>query len=260
MTSRPKMKIALLQTDIAWADPQANTAQAERLMNRCEGADLYVLPEMFATGFCMQPQGVAERPDGHSLTWMKRCARERNCAVAGSLALEENGRCYNRFCFVLPDGSCRYYDKRHLFACGGEHECYTAGRERVVVHFRGVRILLLVCYDLRFPVWARNRGDYDMMLCVANWPVPRIEVWNTLLRARAIENQCYVAGVNRVGADPACRYNGGTVLIDARGREVAACRQGEADAVTADVSVEELEAFRRKFPVLPDGDAFRIDV
>lgn len=252
------MRITLLQTDIEWANPQRNAEEAERLMACHPGADLYVLPEMFATGFCMCPEGVAETAGGRSLQWMRDCARAHDCAVAGSLSVEEDGRYCNRFYFVFPDGTFRHYDKRHLFAYGGEDRHYEPGRERVVADFRGVRILLQVCYDLRFPVWARNRGDYDMALYVANWPVGRIEVWNTLLHARAIENQCYVAGVNRVGSDPYCRYNGGTVLIDAYGRDVAACRPDRPDAVTADISLEALAHFRSKFPVLRDGDEFTL--
>lgn len=252
------MKITLLQTDIVWGDPQKNIEEAERLIGQCQETDLYVLPEMFATGFCVQPEGVAEKAGGRSLQWMKSCAKAHDCAVAGSLAVEEDGRYYNRFYFVFPDGTFACYDKRHLFAYGGEGDCFEAGRERVVVCFRGVRILLQVCYDLRFPVWSRNRADYDMVLYVANWPVFRIEVWNTLLHARAIENQCYVAGVNRVGNDPYCRYNGGTMLIDAYGRDVAVCRSDKAEAVTAEISLDALAHFRGKFPVLDDADDFEL--
>ncbi len=250
------MKIVLLQTDITWANPPRNAEEAEKLMSSCPGADLYVLPEMFSTGFCVHPEGVAETDGGCSLQWMKAYARAHDCAVAGSLSVEEDGHYYNRFYFVFPDGTFRHYDKRHLFSFGGEDRSYEAGRERVVVDFRGMRILMQVCYDLRFPVWARNKGDYDMILYVANWPVQRMGVWHTLLHARAIENQCYVAGVNRVGSDPYCRYNGGTMLIDAYGRDMASCRSDIPDAVMADVSLDVLEDFRHKFPVLRDGDDF----
>lgn len=250
------MKIVLLQRDICWADPVRNRERADEALARSGKADLYVLPEMFPTGFCVQPEEVAECSDGKTLEWMRKKAAELDSALAGSVAVTENGAFYNRFYFVLPDGTARWYDKRHLFTYGGEHRRYAAGTERVVVTFRGVRILLQICYDLRFPVWARNRGDYDMILYVASWPTPRVEAWNLLLRARAIENQCYVAGVNRVGADPACEYCGGTALIDPYGKTVAECETGRECEACGNVDMELLETFRKKFPVLDDADAF----
>ena len=228
-------------------------------MDARPGADLYVLPEMFSTGFCTEPEGLAEPADSGTLRWMRRYAQVHDCAVAGSVAVQEDGRYYNRFYFVKPDGEVHSYDKKHLFTYGGEDKRFTAGRERVVVEFRGVRVLLQVCYDLRFPVWARNRKDYDMILYVASWPTSRVEAWLALLRARAIENQCYVAGVNRVGADPACEYCGGTLVIDPYGQTLAECGRGKACAVTAEVDMEQLEHFRRKFPVLEDADDFTLN-
>ena len=172
--------------------------------------------------------------------------------------MEDGGRYYNRLCFVHPDGRVETYDKRHLFTYSGEHRHYTHGTRRVVVNFRGVRILLQVCYDLRFPVWSRNRGDYDVALYVASWPVGRIEAWSALLRARAIENQCYVVGVNRVGRDPVAEYSGASVVIDPYGRTVATCEDHHISAAEAVLDLERLAAFRRKFPVLEDGDAFEL--
>ena len=173
------MKVIILQTDICWADPEENLKRADKMMDACLGADLYVLPEMFSTGFCTRPEGVAE-PAGHgSLEWMKRKAAAGNCAVAGSIATEDGGKYYNRFYFVCPDGTVTWYDKKHLFTYGGEHKRYTPGNERVIVAFRGVRFLLQVCYDLRFPVWSRNRKDYDAILYVASWPAPRVDAWKT---------------------------------------------------------------------------------
>lgn len=252
------MKVILLQRDLVWAQPKWNVARADEAIDALPGADLYVLPEMFSTGFCTQPEGIAECADSETLHWMIRKAAEKQAAIAGSVAVHENGRFYNRFYFVHPDGTVQHYDKKHLFTYGGEHLRFTAGTERVVVHFRGVRILLEVCYDLRFPVWARNRGDYDMILYVASWPTPRVEAWSALLRARAIENQCYVAGVNRVGSDPSCEYCGGTVLIDPYGKALAECPWHTESAVSADIDLEALEAFRRKFPVLSDADPFSL--
>lgn len=248
------MRITILQRDIIWADPANNIARADEAISRNAGADLYVLPEMFSTGFCTHPEGVAESSDSETLRWMQHKAATTNAAIAGSVAVEEDGRFYNRFYFVKPDGSVSKYDKKHLFTYGGEHLRFTAGDERVVVEWRGVRILLEVCYDLRFPVWSRNRGDYDMILYVASWPTPRVEAWSALLVARAIENQCYVAGVNRVGNDPSCEYCGASVILDPYGRLMASCDRGCECEASAEIDIEDLEAFREKFPVLKDAD------
>ena len=248
------MRITIVQQDIQWASPSVNRERAEMAIRRNPDSDLYILPEMFSTGFCTQPEGIAESSDSDTLKWMKRKAAEIDAAIAGSVAVEQEGRYYNRFYFVKPDGTVTYYDKKHLFTYGGEHLRFTAGEERVVVEWRGVRILLEICYDLRFPIWARNRGDYDMILYVASWPTPRVAAWSALLVARAIENQCYVAGVNRVGTDPACEYCGGSVIIDPYGKTIAACADNTECEATAVVDMEVLEAFREKFPVLKDAD------
>lgn len=249
------MKITILQTDIVWANPQENTKNAEQLINENAGADLYVLPEMFSTGFATQPEGIAES-DGHSLNWMKTAAQKHNCAIAGSIAMEENGNYYNRFYFVFPDGRVKHYDKHHLFTYSGEDKHFTAGQERVIVEYQGFRILLQVCYDLRFPVFSRNRKDYDMAIYVASWPTVRLKAWTTLLHARAIENQCYIIGVNRTGEDPSCSYSGGSEIIDPWGNTIVACERNKVNAATADLTIESLLEFRRQFPVLNDGDAF----
>ena len=248
------MKVTILQRNIEWANPALNIQRADEAIDRNAGADLYVLPEMFSTGFCTQPEGIAEPSNSDTLRWMQRKAAETNAAIAGSVAIEEQGKYYNRFYFVKPDGSVTHYDKKHLFTYGGEHMRFTAGEERVIVEWRGVRILLEVCYDLRFPIWARNRGDYDMILYVASWPTPRVAAWSALLVARAIENQCYVAGVNRVGTDPACEYCGGSVIIDPYGKAMATCADNTECEATAEIDMQALEAFREKFPVLKDAD------
>ena len=250
------MKITLLQRDIIWADPEANIRRNAQVFRENAGSDLYVFPEMFSTGFCTGPEGVAERLPSVTLEWMKEQASAYGCAIAGSIAIEEDGKYFNRFCFVFPDGKCVSYDKRHLFTCGGEHLKFTRGEERVVVTFGGLRILPEICYDLRFPVWSRNRGDYDMIIYVANWPVQRAYAWKQLLRARAIENQCYVAGVNRCGSDPCNRYEGGTVFLDPSGKAVAGCPDGVESSVTVEVDTDLLDEARRSFPVLDDADSF----
>ena len=177
-------------------------------------------------------------------------------AIAGSIATEEEGVFYNRFYFVTPEGDYAQYDKHHLFTYGGEHNHYHAGQERVVVEYMGVRILLAICYDLRFPVWSRNRKDYDMAIYVASWPTPRVEAWKALLHARAIENQCYVVGVNRVGKDPYCQYSGHSAIIDPYGKTLAECNEDKECLLTAQIDMDTLKAFREKFPVLEDADDF----
>lgn len=248
------MRITVLQRDIVWADPEENRRRCTKAIECNPGADLYVMPEMFSTGFCTNPVGIAESTESDTLEWMRYVASESGAAIAGSVAVTDGKKYYNRFYFVKPDGSVTHYDKKHLFTYGGENHSFTAGDKRVVVEWRGVRIMLEICYDLRFPIWSRNNGDYDMILYVASWPTPRVAAWNSLLVARAIENQCYVAGVNRVGTDPSCEYCGGTVVIDPYGKTIAECPMGEESEASAFIDMELLNAFREKFPVLNDRD------
>ncbi len=251
------MKIVLLQTDIKWQEPEINRTQAKKLIDASAQADLYILPEMFTTGFCMTPKGVAEKAGTSTLEWMQSVAKERNAAIAGSVATEENRNYYNRFYFVKPDGSYKTYNKRHLFTFAGEHNKYAGGEERVIIEHAGFRILLQICYDLRFPVFSRNKGDYDMIIYVANWPTVRIEAWNALLKARAIENVCYVAAVNRTGDDPTNRYSGGTYLLDFMGRNIVTAGEGE-ETICGEIDKQVLEDFRKKFPALQDADKFKL--
>ena len=253
------MKILMLQTDIVWESPEQNRDHITEMIYAAESADLIVLPEMFTTGFTMSPSALGEKDGTITLEWMLALARERMAAVAGSIAAEDEGKYYNRFYFVRPDATYEVYDKRHLFAYAGEDREYTAGTGRVVAEYKGVRILLQVCYDLRFPVFSRNRGDFDMILYVANWPSSRIGVWDTLLRARAIENACYVAGVNRVGSDPGGVYDGHTVLVDFKGNPVATAGTSVEETVAGYIDMGMLSAFRAKFPVLNDADGFALD-
>lgn len=258
-----KMTITLLQQDIIWGNPQANQEMAEKAILSAPHSDLYVLPEMWSTGFATRPEGIAEH-DNSSLIWMQQIATRLDAAIAGSIAVAVSGEegkteYRNRFYFVRPDESAPvYYDKHHLFTYGGEHHHYTPGTDRVIVTWRGVRFLLQVCYDLRFPIFARNYSSiaqgYDVALYVASWPTTRRAVWDTLLHARAIENQCYVCGVNRVGADEACQYNGGTIAIDAYGRTIFSCPDDESTTLTFSLDMERLTTFRHKFPVLADRD------
>lgn len=254
------MRVTLLQRDIVWADPEANMRRNDALFHSDGGADLYVFPEMFSTGFCTRPEGIAEESPSATLEWMKQKAANFGCAVAGSVAVHERGNYFNRFYFVTPDRKAVQYDKRHLFTYGGEHRTFTPGNERVIVTYKGVRILPLICYDLRFPVWSRNRGDYDMAIYVASWPAPRTGVWRHLLRARAIENQCYVAGVNRCGSDPGNMYEGATVLIDPRGDIVAECPDCTESSISAEINLGLLGEIRAGFPVLNDADDFTVGI
>lgn len=252
------LRVSLCQTDVEWERPAHNLTLLEPFVAAAEG-DLVVLPEMFATGFSLDPAGSAEPAGGAIFTALRRWAAQYGKAVAGSVAVAEEDRFFNRMYFVKPDGTYAQYDKRHLFSPGGEALHYTSGDRRVVVEFGGFRFLLLVCYDLRFPVWSRCRSDYDAILCCASWPASRRDVWRTLLRARAIENQCYVAGVNRVGSDPAAHYAGDSALVDFSGRTLSGAGNGE-QTLTARLDRDALDAFREKFPAWRDADDFRIQM
>ena len=254
------MVVTLVQMDIKWGDADANRSMAETLMINAPKSDIYVLPEMFTTGFVTSPSEVVKDNGEENVAWMKSLSCQLDAAVVGSVAIMEDGLYYNRVFFVKPDGDVATYDKRHLFTYGGEDKRYTAGANRRVVEWRGVKFLLQVCYDLRFPVFSRNKlvggdvAEYDCALYVASWPSSRRRVWDVLLQARAIENQSYVVGVNRVGTDPVCAYNGGTTLVDAYGKVVAVAEDEQQQTVTATLDMESLSRFRKKFPVLADGD------
>ncbi|MDR2936541.1 MAG: amidohydrolase [Rikenellaceae bacterium] len=256
------MKLSLLQTDLAWESPADNLEHHEELIEKADSSDLFVLPEMFSTGFVTDPQNVAEAVDeetgeGATFAWMQKVAAQKGAALAGSVAVNEGGNFYNRFYFVQPDGISYQYDKRHLFSMGGENKAYTRGGQQVMIQYLDFRIMPLVCYDLRFPVWSRSRGDCDLILYVASWPPSRIGAWDVLLRARAIENQCYVAGVNRVGNDPCHEgYSGHSVLVDYLGQPVVAAREGREEVVDGYIEREPLDEFRKKFPAFLDADKF----
>jgi predicted amidohydrolase len=252
------MKIALLQTAVAWENKPLNIRQVEAMLHALpDDVRLAVLPEMFTTGFSMQPTALAESEHGDTLQWMRQTATGRKIALVGSIIAEEGGNYFNRLFFVFPDGSYQKYDKRHLFSMAGETEHYTAGSQRLIVEYEGWRICPLICYDVRFPVWSRNYGDrYDLLLYVANFPATRMQVWNTLLAARAIENQCYVAGVNRCGMDGAgVAHSGASQVVDFKGNRIAVAGDTES-SLTVTLSLVGLRAFREKFPAWRDADAF----
>lgn len=252
------MNILLLQTDIKWHQPEYNRIHAKELIDASPDADIIILPEMFTTGFCTLPKGVAEEADTETLSWMHTVAREKHSAIGGSVATVENGKFYNRFYFVKPDGDYVVYNKRHLFTYAGEDKEYAAGDNRVIVEYKGCRVLLQICYDLRFPVFSRNKGDYDMIIYIASWPISRIYAWNTLLRARAIENQCYVIAVNRTGDDPTNKYSGGTALIDFMGHPIVEAGVGKEEAICGNIDMKALNDFRKSFPALQDADKYTL--
>ena len=255
------MKVALVQMDIVWESPSKNRETAERLMLSAEKSDIYVLPEMWNTGVTTEPMGVAESENGETLQWMQQMANKLDAAVAGSVAIKAPDDTYrNRLYFVKPQVSLQegvdgvvWYDKHHLFSYGGETEHYTPGNEYVSVDWRGVRFHLSTCYDLRFPLWLRNRDSYDVLICVASWPSVRMHAWKVLLAARAIENQCYVLGVNRIGKDPYCEYSGSSSVVDPFGFATT-CPNGEACILTHTLDLKRLKSFRDKFPVLKEMD------
>lgn len=250
------MKISILQTNIKWADCEYNRNQAELLLNKAQDSDLYVLPEMWSTGFVTSPEGIAEE-DEYSLNWMIEQAKMHNAAICGSVSIKNDGY-RNRNYFVFPDGTFKYYDKRHLFSFGGENANYEHGCSRVIVEWKGYRCLLLTCYDLRFPVWCRNQDDYDVIIIVANWPESRKHVWDTLLKARAIENQCFVIASNRVGQDNSSIYIGGSYVIDAKGKIISQNHTEDEEIISATISHNDLDNFRNKFRVLSDRDEFKL--
>lgn len=263
------LRLTLIQAALHWHDPVANRAMLEeRLFTLPEPTDLIVLPEMLTTGFTMDAAAVAEPMNLTTFRWMRQMAEQTNAAITGSYVVQEGtaaGRTYyNRLVWMEPDGKFATYDKRHLFRMAGEERTYTAGTSRLVREWRGWRICPLICYDLRFPVWSRNRLiapdviDYDLLLYVANWPAPRQTAWDALLQARAIENLSYVAGVNRVGTDGnGHAYRGGTSLIDCKGDVLARTYDDEA-IIQQTLSLDELRTFRAKFPAYLDADGFSV--
>lgn len=253
------MKLALVQSALYWENAKENIAAFSAKIKSIPGkADLIVLPEMFSTGFTMNPENVAQTMDGETVSWMKKTAAERDSAICGSVVISENGHYFNRLLFVLPSGEIKHYDKRHLFTLAGEEKTYTQGKERLVVEYKGFRICPLICYDLRFPVFSRNTEAYDVLVYVANWPEPRIVAWDTLLKARAIENMSFAIGVNRVGKDNnGHNYIGHSQVLDCFGNPIVAPEENEGIFV-AELNKNALLEARQKFGFLNDRDSFTV--
>ena len=256
------MKITLIQDRIFWADKAANFEDVEQKLEMLKGTtDLVVLPEMFSTGFCTDRPELAETMEGETVTTLKRWAITYKTAITGSFIATENERNFNRGFFVFPDGKIETADKRHLFSMGGEDKHFDAGQRKLLVNYMGVNIFLLVCYDVRFPVWARNVDNaYDLLIYVANFPEKRIRNWDILLPARAIENQCFVCGVNCIGTDGmGISYKGHSVLLDYLATPLLTCPENESAKLTYEIDTEPLKRFRAKSPFWKDADKFSIE-
>lgn len=252
------LHIALFQPDLVWENPTDNRALIDQWFQKVgKTTDIVFLPEMFNTGFSMNVSQLAEQMDGETVQWMKKCCTQYQFALCGSLIIKEKNQYFNRLIFVEPSGEVHFYNKRHLFTMGNEESHFQQGTERLIVYYKGWRLCPLICYDIRFPIWSRNNNEYDVLVYVANWPRNRDEVWNTLLKARAIENQCYVVGVNRVGVDGQnIHYSGNSQILDPKGHRITDSNEGEEGIVSAEISFAELVKFRTAFPVLNDADSF----
>lgn len=265
------LRITPLQMDIIWEDKQKNLQRLRKKLEKiCEETDIVILPEMFSTGFSMNSRNLAESTSGKTITTLRQWSAEFQIALAGSYIACDAGlsehtpetktNYYNRAFFITPEGNASFYDKRHLFRMGNEVESFTAGAKRPIINYKGWNILLLVCYDLRFPVWSRNRSnEYDILIYTANWPASRRHVWDILLQARALENMSYVCGVNRIGIDGnELYYNGGSTIYSPKGEQMIIIPDHEEGFATASLDRNSLKNFRNKFPVWKDADQFEI--
>lgn len=253
------MKIALLQSSLFWENPKANRNHFEEKINAlAEKVDLIVLPEMFSTGFTMNPEAVFETMEGETIQWMQSLAKAKNSAITGSLVIKENENFHNRLLFVFPSGEMQIYDKRHLFTLAGEDKVYTSGNQKLIVEYLGWKICPLICYDLRFPVFARNVENYDVLIYVANWPKSRIQAWDILLKARSVENLCYTIGVNRVGVDNNnLEYDGHSQMVDFLGNYVLEPQETEGVFIV-ELNKQKLVETRKKLGFLNDRDSFEL--
>lgn len=253
------MKTALIQTTLIWENPSQNIQNLTKRINSItEKIDLIILPEMFTSGFTMNPKNASQTMNGEALFWLKQTAQQKNCAITGSLVIQENNHFFNRLVFVFPNGEVQHYDKKHLFTLAGEDKVYTPGSQKLIVDYNGFKICPLICYDLRFPVFARNVEDYDLLIYVANWPKPRINAWDILLKARAVENMTYVIGVNRVGTDTNnLDYVGHTQAIDFLGNYIQEPQETEGIFII-ELDKNQLLETRKKLAFLDDKDTFII--
>ncbi len=254
-----KLNITVFQNDTIWENPELNLKEIKHLILSNLGANLYILPEMFNTGFTSNVEEFAENEDGYTLKYIKEIAEISKAAICGSILLKKEGCYFNSFVFVKPDGQIIKYNKRHIFKIGMESELISSGTERVVVEYFGIRFLLQICYDLRFPVWSRNKDDYDVIIYVANWPASRRSAFDILLKARAIENIAYVIANNRIGRDGNnIYYNGGSQIINYKGEQLAVAIDNEKDIINMTIDLDELKEYKNIFPAHLDKDDFKI--
>ena len=256
-----ELNIVGIQSGIVWEKPEVNLEYFDQQISKLPSTvDLVILPEMFTTGFSMNPISIAETMEGPTVKWMVTIAKINRMALVGSVVIKENAQYFNRLFFIHPNGHIETYDKRHLFTLAKENDQYTSGKERLIVLYKGWRICPLICYDLRFPVWSRNTNEYDLLVYVANWPSIRIHAWDTLLKARAIENMSYCIGVNRVGKDEnGYEYNGHTAIYNFLGEKLSRTIEGKENILQCVVSKNELQKIRQKLNFLEDQDAFKIE-
>ena len=257
---KDQLHVVGIQTDLFWENPTKNIAAFEEKINSLpENTDLVVLPEMFTTGFTMNPKNIAEKIDGNTISWLQEIAVKKQLAITGSIVIQKKNKYYNQLVFVHPTGKVETYTKRHSFTLAGEDKVYTSGSEKLIVTYKGWRICPLICYDLRFPVWARNTENYDLLLFMANWPVKRIKAWDTLLKARSIENMCYTIGVNRTGLDANnYNYSGNSLITDYLGEEISNLPENKVGIVSATISKKRQDTLREKLGFLNDMDSFSI--
>lgn len=255
------LKVHIIQSDLHWEDIPQNLKMFESKINEIDKTDLIVLPEMFTTGFTNNSSANAEKMDGRTIVWMKEQASRKNCTICGSAIINDNNQIYNRFLWINEQGEITFYDKKHLFAMAGEHKYYSPGTSKKVIELHGWKILPLVCYDLRFPVWSRRveneNENYDLLVYVASWPVARINAWSTLLRARAVENMAYCIGVNRIGQDGMdINYSGESAIIDPLGRDLISSETNKNQILRSTLSYDQLLKYRKKLPFQKDADSF----
>ncbi len=257
-----KLKIALIQSDLVWENPVQNRLNfAKKINSITQPVDIIILPEMFTTGFTMNASELAETMDAETVSWMKSIAKKSNAAIVGSIIISKAHNFFNRLLFVQPDGRIDTYDKRHTFTLAGEHKVYQAGSKRLILDYKGWKICPLVCYDLRFPVWARNTENYDLLIYVANWPKPRIAAWDALLKARAIENMSYCIGVNRVGLDASnYEYSGSSAVYDVLGEKISNIAIGIEQIEILTLEEKHIKKYREKLQFLNDQDGFNLKV
>ena len=256
---KQKLNLSLIQSTLFWKDVDKNLSHFEELISKISETDIILLPEMFNTSFCPKLTYLAEKMEGETVSWMKQISKNKNCAISGTLMVKENGKVYNRLLWISKEGNISTYDKSHLFSLVKEDRSITKGKKRLIVEIAGWKICPLICYDLRFPVFSRNNIDYDILLYLANWPAKRIDAWDTLLKARAIENQCFTIGVNRVGEDGnKVTFNGHSKVFGAFGEELLSAAEHKEEVLQITLSLDDLKFKRRKMNFLQDRDKFTL--